>query len=187
MTRFLHSYTTHRQLSQIETLHNVIKLAQDYPNDELISKWMIQDTDYASFLTSNWRYDTLVNIEQDIAFRPEQIDSLLSCNEPLCCYPYRLDSGLWSLWHPIWELDWDGRSPAQYAQEHYKSPLPELSECSGLGLVKFGREIQNAIPLHEYNGHWSMLDSWISLQTDRLGYSWHVHNGPVVHNRNIAS
>lgn len=180
MTRLLHSYTDVRPLSQIETLHGMIEVAKLWSEDVYSCK-MVDDGDYHKFLLEHWGQGSdIINIEQDIAVTTEHTYSLEICQYKLCCYPYRLDAGKWSVWY-----SGDLELPANYYET-----LPDFAGGSSLGLVKISAGIQNRIPLHEYpvdKYKWWFLDSWISHKLNDLGLRWHVHQPPVRHNRNVAS
>lgn len=181
VTRILHTWTNERVGDQLETWLAVGKLFDKY---DRVSSWpTFNPDDYWKALLSVWGLDTIINIEQDIVPTEKIIEELTACPEDLCTVPYRLSNGRWSIWYPIYGLFCDFAE-----QVHYKEPFPWGAVASGLGLVKIGPVAQSLVNLNDYkhpnfdNHRWDYIDTWLSLQLDRVGHKWHVHMPPVKHN-----
>lgn len=157
-------------------------------------------TTYWYGMRNLWGTDTIVNIEQDIVPSEAHIESLINCPEPACTIPYRFTDESWSVGTWItpdpdnWMVDtYDAETLsrdnlARYNQplpgnfQFYADPLPEYAEFSGIGLVKLGLRVQDAIdPYTRPTDGWSDIDRWLSQQMVKQGFRWHVHRGSVKH------
>jgi hypothetical protein len=179
--RILHSFTNERVEDQVETILAVDKLMDKYGD---VTSCLVSNPDgYWKFLLDHWNRTPFINIEQDIVPTVQSLDSLLSCPEDLCTVPYRLSNGKWSIWYPIYGTYCDFSEMV-----HYEEPFPWGVVASGLGLVKIGPVAQSLVNLNDYkhpnfdNHRWDFIDTWLSLQLDRVGHKWHVHTLPVKHN-----
>ena len=184
MTLILHPFSDTRPAEQIETLAIIKKLSKRYP---IKSQLCNPTDDYWKFLLKNWNKDDLIIIEQDIVPTVDMIEELEECIEELCCFPYRLRDGRWSVWNNNIPVDQrDNTANAEYYVEPYDD-LPEYAPASAFGCTKIVRSIQKQIPLQLYPVEkyaWWYLDSWIS---ERVAHQlsnkrFHLHKPPVKHN-----
>ena len=141
------------------------------------------DQSYWKVLMEYWGKDDLIHFQQDIVPTMGMIESLAACLSPVCTYPHKLRSG-YGLYEPKYGPTWE------YLPERMElvdpDPYNPYVGGSGMALVKISREVQQRIPLGNYdvnNQHWSLIDSWISgYMYRRLNLPWHVHLPEVRHN-----
>lgn len=200
MTTILHVYKPGlRELEQIETLHAVIQLAFHCgANDgwdrvtertwDFFSIPTVADSDWLNVIVKCWyNYDDFISFDQDIVPSIQMVQDLVLCPEPLCCFPYRLKDGRWSVWEVGNPLEGEDYKNGSYYQLFYEK-LPVFAEGSGFGLVKIAEEIRNKIDWNDYpidRFKWWYLDCWLSRQIYLLDERWHVHTPPVKHNRRL--
>ena len=181
-TRILHPYTNVRPLSQINTLHGMIRVAKDYPA-ETMTVYCQTDRSYWLAISDGWGTHDLINVEQDIEVSSSLVRELLECPSPLCAYPYRLDAGEWSVWNTSFVGDIPGITG-------YYKELPEYARGAGFGFVKISQAVQQSIDISAYpveKYQWWFLDTWFSYAMLRTAsHQFHLHH-PIEHYRNIAS